>query len=312
MKMNKKRGVVIGGACDITKRDGKDIFQVADFDSTLINASLLYWDRIDIPDSTFVSVMLPPEMALLEQEGILSRKKIPFGDGMFGVAELGNGAILGLVNVEIGGQKINVPEIVNKAPQQAFKELLSDKETLWAYFQNSPTILTSDIPKLLERSLLFEIHNALPIPNADTPYEKILEFKNKRASELQELRFEMEESYQRVINSKDIEHAKSLEFAKLAKTLSDLDKVTQEDLIGNIKRSIKIPTTVEGICDLATAGILAASGGSITTGIIKLAVATVKYVDVSELIKTSKIPENLVPYQYLLDAKKEIGLKLAS
>lgn len=303
-----KRGVVIGGACDIRREGNSEIFRVADLDGELINTALLYWDRIDIPDSTFVSVELPSKMDLLVKEGVLTRKEIPlFRHGCsFGLAQLSHGAVVNIIGTEINGQKVNVADVVNAAPMQAFNELVLDKTTDWAFIQNNLKPNTSESSEIADkRALLFEIHNALPVPSADTPYEKILEFKNKRESELISFRSEMDEAYLRVLGAKDLEIAKSLEFRKLEKALLDLEKAAQADLIGNIKRSIKIPTTVEGVSDMAV-GALATFGMGSTAGIISLLISAAKYIDLSELLKGTKIPEHLTPLQYVLDVKREL------
>ncbi|WP_365828072.1 DUF6236 family protein [Aeromonas media] len=50
----------------------------------------------------------------------------------------------------------------------------------------------------------FELYDVLPIPAVDTPFDEILEFKNKRSDELSAFRCYIDEIIENIIASKDI------------------------------------------------------------------------------------------------------------
>ena len=51
------------------------------------------------------------------------------------------------------------------------------------------------------RGALVELHNAIPVPDLNTPLEEILEFKFRRNDELNRLRLEMDNFFESWLNS---------------------------------------------------------------------------------------------------------------
>lgn len=72
------------------------------------------------------------------------------------------------------------------------------------------------------RGLEFQLLNALPVPAADVPYADILEFKERRRSELLAFRAFLDELYLEVIDSDDIPRAQLAATAKLEKAIADV------------------------------------------------------------------------------------------
>ncbi|MBE2190736.1 MAG: hypothetical protein IAE63_01000 [Alphaproteobacteria bacterium] len=299
-----KRGVVIAGLCDARIVEEQATVRCPPLDLDLIRMSLLYWDRIDIPDSDVATVRLPQELDVLMQENILSRKLVSSrpASGFKHLVRLGSGSsLIAAKNITVGGQKIDLLTLINEAPIKAFEELVQEQDILWSYFQNSPTVIVPENTKVPGRSLLFEIYEALPVPTSDTPIDKILEFKANRTDELSALRSEIDSIYQQISNATDIEHAKSMAFNKLESALSDLSKVANENLGSKLARSLKFEINPIGMAAATTA--LAA--GSVTVGAL-VAFGSCFKLDCSETVFKTDLPQRLTPYKYVFDARAEL------
>ena len=297
-----KRGVIIAGLCDASIESGRPTIRAPFLDPILIRTSLLYWDRIDIPDNDLIAVGLPTELDILTQERILSRKLVPIlhGSNFNHLLRIGGNGSLSAKGFVINGQEVDMVDLLNQVPVKAFNELMREQDTLWSYVQNSPTVAS---PSSSGRSLLFEIHNALPVPDSDVPIEKILDFKLKRQSDLLALRQEIDESYQMINNATDIDHAKSMAFTRLSAILSDLEKIAKETLASKLKRSLRYEINP---VRMFTAAAIPSALGSLPLGAF-CAFGSCFSLNVSEMFSSSNLPYRLTPYKYILDAQNDLS-----
>ena len=177
-------------------------------ESNIINPAdvrkyLLYWDEIDYPDNNLISTGLYPDLAFLQKSGILKRTRIIFQ----------------------GSYLIN-DTIFIKTQEQAFKNNEEQEPRKWSLAQLSDSqFYTNTLPKT---GIEFELLNCLPVPQADVPLNDILEFKEKRNSELLAVRIYLNDLYQSIINSADIPRAKNAALGRLELSLKDLDKTMNE------------------------------------------------------------------------------------
>lgn len=293
----KKRGVVLAGVCEAEKngQSESDVRSIP-VDASLIRASLLYWDKIDIPDSSVISVQIPSQFNILKTEGILSRTII--SQGFPPCVFLGDGASMKVSkSLIINGREFDITKEMNNAPLKAFQELAKQKDTLWSYVRNSQTVATLDNDGIQGRRLLFEIHEALPLPAEDVSLEEILEFKNKRGAELQNLRVELDAIYHEISNATDMDHAKVVSLSRLEKSIAELTQVSKETLRSKMAKSFKFdvnPVSMAGA--VATLAIgqplpLAAS------------IAFFSCLSFSTDAFTRSASERGTPYQYLIDVK---------
>lgn len=301
----KKRGVVIANACDFQTIDGHTTVRCPFLDPDLIRTSVLYWDRMDIPDGDVIKVSLNSEFDVLIQEKILTRQAVktatPLGFVM--LDQLGQGNAKFSQDIIDNGNNSKLARAINQGPLKAFHALASeDNEVIWSYFSNNISNEKENDANVPYRALLFEIHQALPIPDCDTPIDQILEFKAKRANELLALRCEIDAVYQEISNATDMSHAKSMAFNKLELALSDLSKAANENLGCKLARSLKFEINPIGMASAA----VALAAGSITTGAL-VAFGSCFKLDTSETVFNSSLPERLTPYKYVLDVQKELN-----
>lgn len=301
---SRKRGVVIAGLCDAREEGERTTVRAPFLDPDLMRTALLYWDRIEIPDSPFASIMLPQEFDVLSQEKILTRKLVPsIGFRVGSLMPVGNG-LVSFNGKIMKASPINILDVINESPVLAFAEVTKEEpETLWSYFRNNPTADMPDRIGTPGRGLLFEISEALPVPAPEVPIEKILEFKMKRGSELLALRAEMDAIYQGIMSAQDIDHAKAMKFDQIALALSDLKKVSQESFVSKFAKKIQMEINFVGMASSVAA--LALNAPLYIAA--PIALASCFKLSPTDFVSKNDIPSRLVPYKYILDMGKSLG-----
>ena len=132
------RGVVLSNLLGVSKKvDGNGLYLETHFNRSLLCKSLLYWDRIDVPDSNYISVRLPEECGLLFSEGVLSREVVNDNqtNGISFISVCSQGSKITLNNNSINGKPINEYAVMERLPALAFEKLSSDSSTLWSFGQ---------------------------------------------------------------------------------------------------------------------------------------------------------------------------------
>jgi len=167
----------------------------------------LYWDKIIIPDSNLVSVGVPEE-ALLIETGVIERPRVGF-QGSFGGADLGHSFAV--------AQSLVAKKLIEE-----------DKKTDWVLHQIGNQLI---IPKEYtdsKHSLRFELINLLPVPDGNTPIVDLLEFKERRKTELNALHQTIEQAYIEALKCPDRELGSSIAIRELQTCINNLDIVTNE------------------------------------------------------------------------------------
>lgn len=208
-----KRGIVISPPFSRLPTGG---IQVGGYLSTYeIRKYLLYWDELDYPDNSFVSVDAGSDMQFLINTGVASRTKVSFQ----GSVSSGSGEFF------LAAQQAAFDKH-NKLEPGAWSLAQSADEPLFINAQSSPAIE-------------YELWNALPVPQHDVPLNEILEFKAKRRDELLALRVYLDEMHEAVISSADIPRAKNTQLTKLELALKDVDRVLGEHGISKLMTSLR-------------------------------------------------------------------------
>jgi hypothetical protein len=104
------------------------------------------------------------------------------------------------------------------------------------------------------RGIEFQLLNALPVPAADVPYADILEFKERRRSELLAFRAFLDELYLGVIDSNDIPRAQLAAAVKLEKAIADVRAALDASGIRAVLQALRV--------DLLTAVVGGAKTGA--------------------------------------------------
>ena len=77
----------------------------------------------------------------------------------------------------------------------------------WSLAQQGDFFWLPEEERVRTRGIETALYNALPVPSDDVSFEEILEFKVRRAAELQEFRSELDALYLSLIESADIPRA---------------------------------------------------------------------------------------------------------
>jgi hypothetical protein len=185
----------------------------------------LYWDKIVITDSNIFGSGISGELQALADVGIVSKETARISiSGRFNGGDLASLHFQGLAQV--------AASLTNKNPGQ------------WAIHQSGDQII---IPDNMSSELVtadFQLTRCLPVPKADLPLDKLLEFKLKRLDELLALRASLDELYLEISKSADIPRSKIAQIQRLESAIRDLDKVAQqswgERLLASRKVSLDI------------------------------------------------------------------------
>ncbi|MFL9596911.1 DUF6236 family protein [Aeromonas veronii] len=192
----------------------------------------LYWDKVVIPGNNLVYVGLPEE-DLLIQSGVIERPKVDFHGSFYGSA---------VANSFSASQFLVAKKLMEE-----------EKNTDWVLHQIGNRLV---IPKEYvddKHSLRFELVNLLPVPNGLTPIADILEFKDRRKTELNALHECIELAYIEALKCPDPTFGASKAIRDLKESIANLDAVSNE----RWERISKFDFTAEFNLD----------GGSIVKGI---------------------------------------------
>lgn len=130
--------------------------------------SLLFWDRLIWPTNNLIHSEGDEETALLEQVKILRRPEYQISSS--GV----NGSSLAEIQY------------------RAMEEMNAREPGLWSLSQGERSFLDLSPAAPKAKGSMFELVNAIPVPDVNVPVIEILEFKEKRRDELLSLRIELE------------------------------------------------------------------------------------------------------------------------
>jgi hypothetical protein len=167
----------------------------------------LYWDKVVIPGSNLVHIGLPEEDVLIKS-GVIERPRVGF-QGSFSGADLGHSFAV--------------------AQSVVAKKLMEEEITTdWVLHQIGNKLL---IPKEYiepKNSLRFELVNLLPVPDGATPIADILEFKERRKTELNALHECIELAYIEALMCPDSALGTSRAIRDLKDSIDNLDSVSKE------------------------------------------------------------------------------------
>lgn len=167
----------------------------------------LYWDRVVIPGSNLVYVGLPEEEVLIES-GVVERPRVGF-QGSFGGAELGHSFAI--------AQSLVAKKLIEE-----------DRSTEWVLHQIGNRLNIPNEYREERHSLRFDLINLLPVPCGEVPIPDVLEFKHRRATELEALHQTIESAYVEALRNPDPDLGLSTAIRDLKASLDNLDAVSNE------------------------------------------------------------------------------------
>ena len=252
-----ERGIITPAV--VMKTEGDTICGTSRMPADKLRYYALYWDKLVVTESKLFGSALSAEQQLLESAGILRKERAQMKvAGTFGGAEMFKMYFQGLAQV--------ASELTDKNPGQ------------WAIHPSGDQLI---IPEGLSTELVtadFELSRALPLPKADFPLEKLLEFKLQRKDELDALRMVLDDLYLEISNSGDIPRSKIAQIQRLERAISDLDKVAQQSWGERVLASRRVSIDLNQgpvVNGIAVGGAVTALSGSPIGGMIAGVSATV-------------------------------------
>jgi hypothetical protein len=175
----------------------------SDLDSQEIRSNLLFWDKLDFPKQNLIGFGLSPDSEFLLSAGVLQRTQVtvPSGDGA---------------------------AILRNAHLAAFSLLDQKEPGTWSVAMGERSISFHNEDLEAGRGALVRLYNAIPVPDKDVPIAEVLEFREKRRTELLALRTYLEGVYQRVITAGDGPLAWNTELDALQRAIEDHIKASKE------------------------------------------------------------------------------------
>ena len=255
---------------------------------------IFYWDKVIIPASRIMYAVIEDEELLL-QTGVIERPR----------TKTGLGRISGdnIANLIISEQASIAKTIMEENP---------DAEWILHQF-NSEIILPPEFCVELQ-TIKFELINALPVPNSNVPIVEILDFKNRRATELSNVHKLLDELFIEIINDPEPTEKKAACIKRLVESISDLNNVADEKWKVTLKNDLAVELNwsalFAGITSTSAVAALAAQYLPPLQTALATSVPAIKYL--ADVIKvTTKATKSFEPAKnntklaYLSKAKVE-------
>jgi Family of unknown function (DUF6236) len=274
------RGIVISPV----KITGKNSMSVnGSIDPLKLRQYLLYWDKIDFPQSNVIRFGETPEIKYLKDAGILKQTN---------------------VGIHLNGE---LTELYLKSQLKALEINNKNKKGSWTLGQENIELVLPKGDSVVDRGVEVELYNSLPVPSEEVSLEDILNFKEKRKDELLYFRSLMDNMYLELLDSADSERAINVYIQRLQKGIMELDQVMKESKLSKFKGSVKIQFDLK---EALINTFIGATGGT-AIGFPDAGAAlgfASSFINItSEMsLKPKEIPSELKDYAYLYYSSKEL------
>lgn len=205
----------------------------------LLRYYAVYWDKIVLTDSRLLRLNPSPEMVVLEEAGLLRRERADFS--FYGIGPF-------------PGQQQT--DLHHMATADVASRLANVNPGQWTIHQEGQFLAVPSDLAAEKVTAEIQLLNCLPVPDADVPLDKVLDFKMRREPELSAFRNHVDELYLFIVDSNDVPRAKVLQIEKLEQSIKDLSTVAQESwsfrTLGN--RRVFLETDIATIASGAKQG----------------------------------------------------------
>lgn len=167
---------------------------------------VMYWDKVVIPGNNLVYIGVPEEEDLISC-GAIERPRVGF-QGSY--------------------QGDQITYAILSCQSIVASHLVHDKSADWVIHQIGKTGVYPEQFNQQRNIIRVDLANVLPVPNAETPINEVLEFKERRSSELKELHDALDEFYEQILSAPDPDLASKKAVSRLQESILTLDKVSNE------------------------------------------------------------------------------------
>ncbi|MBP0483979.1 DUF6236 family protein [Sagittula salina] len=253
--------------------DGKKVvLQSSSIDPGELRRSALFWDRLVWPDSAIISTGSNIDEEFLKAEGLLTRPRPTRYN-----QEAGLGGALSLTRLVSASDITVESRQVGLFVQQHVEEFLDLERAepgQWTMAQGEGSLVMENEKFVKGRGQLVKLSRAIPLPDPGYPLQDLLEFKEKRQSEIIGLTHELDKFFSQVASAKDGD----FELARLLRVVDrqccDMIKVAKESKrrfrLGDLSFSLSLDSfesAVKRVAAWEAAGIVA-TGLPIVGGVL--------------------------------------------
>lgn len=185
---------------------------------------VMYWDKVIIPGNNLVYIGIPEEEDLISC-GAIERPRISFQGSYQGNQ---------VTNAILACQSIVASKLVN------------DKSTDWVIHQIGRAGVYPEQFNEQKNIIRVDLANVLPVPIAATPINEVLEFKERRGSELKELHDALDEIYEQILSAPDPDLASKKAVSRLQESILTLNKLSNEKFEGSRKYDFSAELNLSG------------------------------------------------------------------
>lgn len=249
-----------------------------------VREHLPYWDMFDLPDNPVLAYGLTPDLEFLRTEGIIRKTNArPRFSGA--VAEL-------WVRSQFEAWRLNEA----REPGQ------------WSLAQQGATFWLPPEEQVTSRTIETTLYAALPIPGLDVSDADILEFKARRAAELEALRADLDALYLSIVASSDLPRATGAAVARVERALVAIHKVSDESWASRLRSTIKVDLSVSSVAVGAIGGAAVASSIALPLALgagVGAVAAALKFELKQESI-AAKLPQGVASLAYACEVEREL------
>ena len=176
--------------------------------------------------------------------------------------------------------------------------------------QNSSKLYLPEDKSIKANAVQLELYNCIPVPKEDTPFDDILDFKERRRDELIEFRRVMDDMYDEILSSEyqDLKENRCIE--ELQNKIIDINRVMDESPIKRVLSSMNVEINIsdlaQAVANTFTGYNLGEKIGFPRVGAAVGLAASAINVTYNASLKAKGAPDNLKDYAYLFYAKKEL------
>ncbi len=245
---------------------------------------LLYWHRVVIPSNNLVYLGVPDEKELIDS-GAIERPRVQYTGRFQGDAVAT--AMLAAQGIVAG-------------------RLASDESTDWALHQFGGDVVALGESATAD-ALRIRLASALPVPPSTMPIAEVLEFRERRASQLASLHDALDELYREILEAPDRNLASRKALTRLTAEISGV-------MDGRPTRNgwPRFDLTTEFSLSRAARGLLMGMGVAVPlhlpAGIAAVATGILSVIDV-KACRTTVVGKDSGRLAYLTSAKRESLLK---